>query len=88
MLYVEGKFSLTDHNLHDTDNMSMAHGVEVRVPLLDQDLVALAAPVSGWHETAGAYRHVGIQEGDGTVSLWKKWEEPAPACIKPGGRDF
>jgi asparagine synthase (glutamine-hydrolysing) len=30
-------------NLNYTDKMSMAHGVEVRVPLLDQDLVALAA---------------------------------------------
>jgi len=43
MLYVEGKCFLADHNLNYTDNMSMAHGVEVRVPLLDQDLVALAA---------------------------------------------
>jgi asparagine synthase (glutamine-hydrolysing) len=40
---LEGKFFLADHNLHYTDTMSMAHGVEVRVPLLDQDLVALAA---------------------------------------------
>jgi asparagine synthase (glutamine-hydrolysing) len=43
MLYLEGKFFLADHNLNYTDKMSMAHGVEVRVPLLDQDLVALAA---------------------------------------------
>ncbi len=42
MLYLEGKFFLADHNLNYTDKMSMAHGVEVRVPLLDQDLVALA----------------------------------------------
>lgn len=43
MLYLEGKFFLSDHNLNYTDKMSMAAGVEVRVPLLDTDLVALAA---------------------------------------------
>ena len=48
MLYLEGKHFLADHNLNYTDKMSMACGVEVRVPLLDPDLVALAArlPVS------------------------------------------
>lgn len=43
MLYLEGKHFLTDHNLNYTDKMSMAVGVEVRVPLLDPDLIALAA---------------------------------------------
>jgi asparagine synthase (glutamine-hydrolysing) len=43
MLYLEGRFFLADHNLNYTDKMAMAHGIEVRVPLLDPDLVALAA---------------------------------------------
>jgi asparagine synthase (glutamine-hydrolysing) len=43
MLYLEGKFFLADHNLNYTDKMSMAAGVEVRVPLLDPELIALAA---------------------------------------------
>jgi asparagine synthase (glutamine-hydrolysing) len=43
MLYLEGKYFLPDHNLNYTDKMSMAAGVEVRVPLLDRDLVQLAA---------------------------------------------
>jgi asparagine synthase (glutamine-hydrolysing) len=43
MLYLEGRHFLADHNLNYTDKMSMATGVEVRVPLLDPDLVALAA---------------------------------------------
>jgi asparagine synthase (glutamine-hydrolysing) len=34
---------LADHNLNYTDKMAMACGVEVRVPFLDPDLVALAA---------------------------------------------
>jgi asparagine synthase (glutamine-hydrolysing) len=42
MLYLEGKFFLTDHNLNYVDKVSMAHGVEVRVPLLDPELVSLA----------------------------------------------
>ena len=43
MLYLEAKHFLCDHNLNYTDKMGMAAGVEVRVPLLDPDLVALAA---------------------------------------------
>ena len=43
MLYLEGKHFLPDHNLNYTDKMSMAYGVEVRVPFLDPDLIALAA---------------------------------------------
>jgi asparagine synthase (glutamine-hydrolysing) len=43
MLFLEGKHFLADHNLIYTDKMSMAASVEVRVPLLDPDLIALAA---------------------------------------------
>jgi asparagine synthase (glutamine-hydrolysing) len=43
MLYLEQKHYLADHTLNYTDKMSMAAGVEVRVPLLDPDLVELAA---------------------------------------------
>ena len=43
MLYLDGKHFLADHNLNYFDKMSMATGVEVRVPLLDPDLIALAA---------------------------------------------
>ena len=43
MLYLDGKFFLTDHNLNYTDKMSMSVGVETRVPLLDPDLFAFAA---------------------------------------------
>lgn len=42
MLALEQQFFLADHNLLYTDKMSMATGVEVRVPLLDNDLVRLA----------------------------------------------
>lgn len=43
MLFLESKYFLPDHNLNYTDKMSMAVGVEVRVPLLDLELVSLAA---------------------------------------------
>ena len=48
MLYLEAKYFLADHNLNYVDKVSMANGVEVRVPLLDPDLVSLAArlPIS------------------------------------------
>jgi asparagine synthase (glutamine-hydrolysing) len=42
MLYLECKHFLADHNLNYTDKMGMAAGIEVRVPLLDLDLMDLA----------------------------------------------
>jgi asparagine synthase (glutamine-hydrolysing) len=45
LLALEQRFFLTDHNLTYTDKMSMAAGVEVRVPFLDLDLVDFAARI-------------------------------------------
>ncbi len=45
MLALEQRFFLADHNLIYTDKMSMAAGVEVRVPFLDLELVKLAARI-------------------------------------------
>jgi asparagine synthase (glutamine-hydrolysing) len=45
MLALEQRFFLADHNLTYTDKMSMAAGVEVRVPFLDLDLVNFAASI-------------------------------------------
>lgn len=42
MLVLEQRFFLADHNLTYTDKMSMAAGVEVRVPFLDLELVDFA----------------------------------------------
>lgn len=42
MLYLEAKHFLADHNLNYTDKTGMAAGVEVRVPLLDVELVEFA----------------------------------------------
>jgi asparagine synthase (glutamine-hydrolysing) len=45
MLALEQRFFLADHNLNYTDKMSMAAGVEVRVPFLDLDLVDFSAKI-------------------------------------------
>lgn len=45
MLALEQRFFLADHNLLYTDKMSMAAGVEVRVPFLDLELVEFAAKI-------------------------------------------
>lgn len=45
MLALEQRFFLGDHNLLYTDKMSMAVGVEVRVPFLDLDLVDFASRI-------------------------------------------
>lgn len=44
-LVVEKRHFLADHNLIYTDKMAMAAGVEVRVPLLDSEIVTLAAQI-------------------------------------------
>lgn len=45
MLEIERRYFLVDHNFNYTDKMSMAVGVEVRVPFLDQKLAAVAANI-------------------------------------------
>ncbi len=46
MLFLDARFFLADHNLAYTDKMSMASGVEVRVPLIDIEVVKFAATIS------------------------------------------
>lgn len=53
MLALEQRFFLTDHNLIYTDKMSMAVGVEVRVPFLDLDLVEFAARIPCQYKQRG-----------------------------------
>lgn len=45
MLFWDLKYFLTDHNLNYTDKMSMAHGIEVRVPFLDKELVEFSCTI-------------------------------------------
>ena len=53
MLALEQRFFLPDHNLTYTDKMSMAVGVEVRVPFLDADLVEFAAQIPSHFKQRG-----------------------------------
>lgn len=53
MLALEKRFFLADHNLTYTDKMSMAVGVEVRVPFLDLDLVEFAAQIPARYKQRG-----------------------------------
>lgn len=45
MLYLERKYFLPDHNFNYTDKMSMAHGVEVRVPFLDHRVIGVVSRI-------------------------------------------
>ena len=54
MLALEQRFFLADHNLVYTDKMSMAVGVEARVPFLDLDLVDFAARIRAGFKQRGA----------------------------------
>jgi len=53
MLSLEQRFFLADHNLVYTDKMSMAVGVEVRVPFLDLDLVNFASRIPAKYKQRG-----------------------------------
>lgn len=66
MLYLEGKHFLADHNLNYTDKMSMAVGLEVRVPLLDPDLINFATQIPS---------HFKQKKGIGKA-IFKKTMEP------------
>lgn len=46
MLYLERRHFLADHNLNYADKMGMAAGIEIRVPLLDHDLVKDSLAIS------------------------------------------
>ena len=54
MLALEQRYFLTDHNLIYTDKMSMAAGVEVRVPFLDKDLVDFASKIPNKYKQSGS----------------------------------
>jgi len=54
LLALEQRFFLADHNLLYTDKMSMATGIEVRVPFLDLDLVEFAARIPSKLKQRGA----------------------------------
>ncbi len=56
LLYLETKHFLADHNLNYTDRAGMAAGVEVRVPILDIDLLRFATRVPASYKQRG---HVG-----------------------------
>jgi asparagine synthase (glutamine-hydrolysing) len=56
MLYVDTRFSLPDELLMIGDKMAMAASVELRVPCLDEDLVALAESVNSSQKVRGLSR--------------------------------
>lgn len=54
MLHLDRKYFLTDLNLNYTDKMSMAAGIEVRVPFLDPRMLEFAARVPTGMKQRGA----------------------------------
>lgn len=53
MLHLETRHFLADHNLNYTDRAGMAVGVEIRVPLLDLELVQFAARIPARYKQKG-----------------------------------
>lgn len=55
MLSLDLKFFLTDHNLNYTDKMGMREGVEIRVPLLENELVNFASTIPEKYKQNGKH---------------------------------
>jgi asparagine synthase (glutamine-hydrolysing) len=53
MLFLETRHFLADHNLNYTDRAGMSAGVEVRVPLLDLELIEFAAKIPASMKQSG-----------------------------------
>jgi asparagine synthase (glutamine-hydrolysing) len=54
MLFLETRHFLADHNLNYTDRAGMSAGVEVRVPLLDLELIDFAAKIPASMKQSGS----------------------------------
>src|SRR5439155_14429618 len=76
LLYLDAKTFLPCLNLTYTDKMAMAASVEVRVPLLDDELVALAARIPSDLKLKGLRRkYIFKRSQAGTVPravLWRR----------------
>ena len=71
-LRLEQRFFLTEHNLNYTDKMSMAAGVEARVPFLDPALIELARRIPD------RYR---VRRGEAKWILKRALRRDLPAAI-------
>ena len=67
MLLLEQRFFLADHNLNYTDKMSMAEGIEVRVPFLDLELIEFAARIPNKYKQNGSQGKMGFKESNGAI---------------------
>jgi len=57
-LRMDTQIMLVDDPVKRVDNMTMAHGLEARVPFLDHELVELAARIPAQHKIAGDGKYV------------------------------
>ncbi len=57
-LRIDTQVMLVDDPVKRVDNMTMAWGLEARVPFLDHELVELAARIPARHKIAGGGKHV------------------------------
>jgi len=66
--FAEARTYMHDVLLRDTDQMSMAHGLEVRVPLLDHELVDLVTSMPDTHKQAnGTPKRLLVEALDGLL---------------------
>jgi asparagine synthase (glutamine-hydrolysing) len=82
---LETRLYLQSQLLRDLDVMSMAHGLEVRVPFVDHELVAAVWPELGRHTLGPQVRGWGLGAGGRSVAgkrlLHAGLELPLPAAV-------
>jgi asparagine synthase (glutamine-hydrolysing) len=84
--YIEMKRYLHDQLLRDTDAFSMAHSIEVRVPYLDNEVVALAAQIPGAWKIDGASNKPLLVDAIGDASVTEASRRPKRGFSFPIGR--
>ena len=84
--YAESRTYMHDVLLRDTDQMSMRHGLEVRVPLLDHELVeyVMRLPRSVKHRGARPAEAAAPREPGASVA--RRLHRPAEARIRAAVR--
>ena len=74
-LHLDTTVMLVEDPVKRVDNMTMAWGLEARVPFLDHELVELAARIPAEHKVAGGGKHV-LKEMARSVIPWDVIDRP------------
>ncbi len=74
--WIEFNMYMQNQLLRDTDVMSMAHGIEIRVPFLDKEFIGLAMKISSHLKYEGEYKKQLLIDSFKDVLPPEIWQRP------------